>query len=148
MTKFAIPSVMERLNHPGNPLYGLVAQAKFLDAADKTLAKRLGLPFSRHCRLAKISFDTIVLQVDSAVWYSKLRFLGPDIVSFFQTEYGMPTITKVRIYVNPVASQRDKPMEKRPAMSPDIAGLLYNVAKATENQPLRQAWLRLAGNAF
>nr|VFK53046.1 MAG: hypothetical protein BECKTUN1418F_GA0071002_101615 [Candidatus Kentron sp. TUN]VFK53796.1 MAG: hypothetical protein BECKTUN1418E_GA0071001_101815 [Candidatus Kentron sp. TUN] len=147
--KFAIPSVTEKLAHPENPLYGLVIQAKFLNSAGRVLAKRLGLPISRHCQLAKISLDTIVLQVDSAVWYSKLRFLSPGIVTFFQTEYGMSTITKVRIYVDPPVLRDDKFVATGNCLhlSPDVAELLHNVAKGTENQALRQAWLRLAGNA-
>jgi len=143
--KFAIPSVIERLTHPGNPLYGLVAQAKFLDTTHKALAKQLGSPMNHHCRLAKISSDTIVLQTDSSVWYSKLRFLSPDIVTFFRTEYGMSTITKVRIYVNPPELPHDKP-GKRPQMPHNVAELLHSVAEATENPVLREAWLRLARN--
>nr|VFK13898.1 MAG: hypothetical protein BECKLPF1236A_GA0070988_100957 [Candidatus Kentron sp. LPFa]VFK29760.1 MAG: hypothetical protein BECKLPF1236C_GA0070990_100947 [Candidatus Kentron sp. LPFa] len=145
MAKFAIPSVMERLAHPGNPHYGLMTQAKLIEANDKALARRLGAPISRHCRLAKISTDTVVLQVDSSVWHSKLRFLGPDIVTFFRTERGMPMITKVRVYVDPAALRHDEPA-RRLRLSPNTGNFLRSVAKTTENEALRQAWLRLARN--
>nr|VFJ96044.1 MAG: Protein of unknown function (DUF721) [Candidatus Kentron sp. LFY]VFK20748.1 MAG: Protein of unknown function (DUF721) [Candidatus Kentron sp. LFY] len=148
MTKFAVPSVTERLAHPGNPLYGLAMQAKSFDASGKALAKWLGLPISRHCRLARISSDTVILQVDSSAWYSRIRFLSPDIVVFFQTKRGMPTIAKVCIYVDPLVLQHDEPVRKRPPrLSSSVGALLRNVAGITENQPLRQAWLRLARNA-
>nr|VFK39268.1 MAG: hypothetical protein BECKSD772F_GA0070984_103518 [Candidatus Kentron sp. SD]VFK44110.1 MAG: hypothetical protein BECKSD772E_GA0070983_103318 [Candidatus Kentron sp. SD] len=144
MTKFTIPSVTERLNHPGNPLYGLVMQAKFLDARGKALAKRLGLPLNRHCRLARISSDTVFLQVDSSVWYSKVRFLEPDIVTFFQTECGMPTVARVRIHVNPPLPCHGEPARGRPRLSSNVGEILRGVAAITENEALRQAWLRLA----
>nr|VFK39179.1 MAG: Protein of unknown function (DUF721) [Candidatus Kentron sp. TC]VFK40234.1 MAG: Protein of unknown function (DUF721) [Candidatus Kentron sp. TC]VFK54930.1 MAG: Protein of unknown function (DUF721) [Candidatus Kentron sp. TC] len=146
MAKFATPSVKERLTHPGNPLYGLMIQAKLIEANGKALAERLGSPINHHCQLAQISADTVVLQVDSSVWYSKLRFLGPDIVTFFRTERRMPMITRVRIYVNPAALRHDEP-GRRLQISSNVGNLLRNVAKTTQNEALRQAWLRLARNA-
>ncbi|MBT8420443.1 MAG: DUF721 domain-containing protein, partial [Gammaproteobacteria bacterium] len=118
-------SITDRLEHPGNPLYGVVAQAKYLDATGRALAKYLGPPASKHCRLATISLDTVVLYVDSPVWYSKLRFLGPDIVKFFQTHCGLTTTRKVSIHVDPfilqdVASRREVSDEKRLHLSPDV----------------------------
>lgn len=143
--KFATPSLMERLANPVNPLHSLITQAKLLDASGKALAARLGSPLNRHCRLARISLDTIVLQVDSSVWYSKVRFLRPDIVTFFRTEYRMLTVTKVRIYVTPPEPPDSEPRQ-RPQMSVSTAKLLRSVANATESPTLREAWLRLARN--
>lgn len=144
-------SVTDRLGHPGNSLYGLVAQAKYLDATGKALANYLGPPISYHCRLAAIFSDTVILYVDSPVWYSKLRFFAPDIVEFFRTHCGLTTTGKVSIHVDPflfrhAALRQEVPNEKYLRMSPNVAKLLRSVAHATADPVLREAWLRLSRN--
>nr|VFJ60068.1 MAG: hypothetical protein BECKFM1743C_GA0114222_102644 [Candidatus Kentron sp. FM]VFJ72687.1 MAG: hypothetical protein BECKFM1743A_GA0114220_106591 [Candidatus Kentron sp. FM] len=144
-------SITDRLTHPGNPLYGLVIRAEYLNTIGKALAEYLGPPISYHCRLATISFDTVVLCVDSPVWYSKLRFLGPDIVRFLRIHCELTTISKVSIRVDPFILQdivlRWKEENKRRLrLSPDVAKLLRNVAHATDNPALCEAWLRIAND--
>jgi len=139
-------SITERLDHPENPLYELVMQVKYLDATNKALAEYLGPPISHHCRLATISFDTIVLYADSPVWYSKLRFLSHDIVRFIQAYRGLRTLTKIRIQIDPLLSENDGSEKRNLYMSSHVAKLLRSIAGATDNPALREAWLRLAHN--
>ena len=137
-------SITDRLTHPENPLYRLIMQAKYLNETSKALAKHLGSPINQHCRLATISSDTIILYVDSPAWYSKLRFLSPDIVRFFQIYRGITTTSKVSVHVDPHVPQRETPGERHLCISPNVAKLLRNVAHASDNPRLCEAWLRLS----
>nr|VFJ62625.1 MAG: hypothetical protein BECKDK2373B_GA0170837_11126 [Candidatus Kentron sp. DK] len=142
-------SVADRLSHPGNPLYRLALQAKYLDAVDRALGEHLGPPINRHCRLAAITADTAVLCVDSPAWHSKLRFSGADIARFLREHCGLVMVGKVSIHVDPLllqtsASEREAPATERLRLSPSVEKLLRNVAHSTNNPGLREAWLRLA----
>jgi len=142
-------SVADRLSHPENPLYKLALQAKYLDALDKALGEHLEAPINRHCRLTAIVADTAVLCVDSSVWYSKLRFSGPDIARFLREHCGLVMVGKVSIRMDPrllqaPVSEREAPAPERSRMSPYVGKLLRGAANATNNPGLRDAWLRLA----
>lgn len=143
-------SITDRLAHPGNPLHGMVVQARYFDAIGKALAEYLGPPANEHCRLATVRGDKAVLCVDSPVWYSKLRFRGPEIVGFFRSRCRLEAIAGINIHVDPLLLQhtalRDAPPEKRPGISPGVASLLRGVATTGENPALTEAWLRLARN--
>ena len=140
-------TVVDQLTHPKNPLSGLVTQAKYLATINLDLHRHLGPPVNRYCRMAALRGDTAILQVDSSVWLSKIRFLSPDILAFLKTHLGPRAIRKMRIRVGPPVNNRPgKPSLGCLRLSPHAAECIRSTASTTDNPPLQAALLRLAAN--
>lgn len=138
--------VADQLTHPKNPLSGLVAQAKYLATINLDLYHYIGPPANRYCRIATLRGDTAILQVDSSVWLSKIRFLSPDILTFLKTHLGLRAIRKMRIRVGLPVNRPDEPSFERPRLSPHAAECIRSTASTMDNPPLQAALLRLAAN--
>lgn len=128
-----------------HPLHQLYERARYLEGLDRELATRLASPLNRHCRVAHVSRDTVLLHTDSPAWCSRLRFCVPQILTILQDQCRLPNIKRIRIRVIPeLSAPLNSTRTRRPTISHATSALLNNVAVATENPPLRSALLRLA----
>ena len=69
----------------GDPqLDGLLERARWLAVQSRLFAEALPRELSGHCRLANIRDDLLVVLVDSPAWATRLRMLGPSLLSELQ----------------------------------------------------------------
>lgn len=127
------------------PLRDLYVRARYLEGLNRKLDMHLGSPLNRHCCVAHVSRDSVLLHTDSPAWSSRLRFCTPQVLAILQDQCRLPNVKTIRIRVTP---QMPTPLNTthacRPTMSRATSSLLTNVAVATKNPALRRALLRLA----
>ena len=125
----------------------IVQRVGQIAALEEALADCLPPDCCRHCRVAGINGDTLVLVVDSPNWSARIRFHGHQIVRHFQNS-GKSGLRQVRIRVGPIARpeppapRRDQPLRLPTEAARGFAAL----ARATEDTELKRALARLAAH--
>jgi len=109
----------------------------------RTLQEHLPEPLNRHCTVANIQNDSLVLLTDSPVWSSRLRFHAPALLRELERRHAMH-LTKVLIRISPPEQARPVAVSHKPQMSATTAGLLRQVAASLSDPALGAALYRLA----
>lgn len=99
-----------------------------------------------HYHVANIRDRTVVIMTDSPVWTTRLRQLGPRILTVLQ-DSGRKHLLHVRVLCRPTQTTdhaRPAPVKKPPkTISQQSGRLIHQAASCIEDDGLRQALLRL-----
>ncbi|MGD8576364.1 MAG: DUF721 domain-containing protein [Thiohalophilus sp.] len=141
---FPIP-LYKLLRGEKNQLADLVTTARELRQLDNLLSTVLDQPLTDHCRIARYDAETLVIQVDSPVWSSRLRYYIPTLLQELkQNIQSLQGLKSIKLHVAPILPA---PAEKPPAnreISPAASRDIQAMAEAIEDPDLREALLRLA----
>jgi len=121
----------------------LLQQSQRLLQLTHTVQEHLPEPLNRHCAVANIQDDILVLITDSPVWSSRLRFHAPALLRELERRHAVK-LKSVRIRINPPEQPRPVTVRKPPEMSAATAGLLRQVAGTLDDPDLCAALHRLA----
>jgi hypothetical protein len=103
-----------------------------------------------HYHVANIQDRTVVIMTDSPVWTTRLRQLGPVILTILQNS-GRKNLLHIRVFSRPAQSPVAKPpvaATKKPRkISRQSCRLLNTAASSIADEGLREALLKLAGHA-
>lgn len=124
----------------------LVDHCARLERLSLLVAQRLPEPLDRHCRVANLAGDTLVLYSEGPGWTTRLRFFVPRLLEELRDAPEFRRVREIRIRPAP-----PKPPERAPARPPalpaPVAEHLRIVAPGMPTEALREALLRLAGRA-
>lgn len=123
----------------------LLQQSQRLLHLTRTLQEHLPEPLNRHCTVANIHNDSLILLTDSPVWSSRLRFHAPALLRELERRHAVH-LTKVQIRINPPEQVRPAAVSHKPRMSAPTAALLRQVASSVDDPALGTALRRLALN--
>ncbi len=123
----------------------LLQQSQRLLLLTCTLQEHLPEPLNRHCTVANINNDSLVLLTDSPVWSSRLRFHAPAILRELERRHAL-RLGKILIKISPPEQSRPVAVSHKPSMSATTAGLLRQVASTLDDSALGAALRRLAMN--
>lgn len=103
-----------------------------------------------HYHVANIQDRTLVIMTDSPVWTTRLRQLGPRILTIL-TNSGRKNFLHIRVFSRPARSAVARPAEPVKTgprqISRQSSRLLSQTASCIGDDRLRQALLRLARHA-
>lgn len=139
--------VSELVAQPTTRLQRLVLRARRLQALDRAFRERIGAPLNHHCRVANVEGDTATLHVDSPVWASRVRFLGPAVLGHLRELCAQPGLRSLSIRVRPPNCEAAAAPRRGAGLPAEAAALLRSVAQETADPGLRGVLLRLAGRA-
>ncbi len=109
------------------------------------MQEHLPEPLNRHCTVANIHHDSLILLTDSPVWSSRLRFHAPALLRELERRHALH-LTKVLVKISPPEQVRPVAVSQKPSMSASTAGLLRQVASTLDDPALGAALRRLALN--
>jgi hypothetical protein len=102
-----------------------------------------------HYHVANIRDRTLVIMTDSPVWTTRLRQLGPTILTVLQNS-GRKNILHIRVFCRPsqtVDFKPRQPVTQQPKLlSQQSSELIHQAASYIEDDNLRKALLRLANH--
>lgn len=119
----------------------LLAQTRELTALAEVMARGLSPHLLSHCRLANLRGGILVLQADSPVWASRLRYSLPALIEHLQG-HGWPQVKEARVRVKPPLPPALP--GRRAVMSDKTGTLLKTVAAACTDPEMAAAWRRLS----
>ena len=96
-------SIKQLLATPSNILYRLLQHSQTLEQLNYWLQASLPISLQPHCYIANLRNTTLVVHTDSSLWATRLRYLTPELLSRWQQEKNMPTISKIEIKIRPLA---------------------------------------------
>ena len=103
-----------------------------------------------HYHVANIQDRTVVIMTDSPVWTTRLRQLGPRILTILQN-CGRKNLLHIRVFSRPAQSPVARPAEsvktKPRQISHQSSQLLNQAASFIGDDGLREALLKLARHA-
>jgi hypothetical protein len=103
-----------------------------------------------HYHVANIHDRTVVIMTDSPVWTTRLRQLGPRILTILQNS-GRKNLLHIRVFSRPAQSPVARPPDsekiKPRQISRQSSRLLNQAATSIEDDGLREALLKLASHA-
>jgi len=125
-------------------LADLVTTARELRRLNQSLLSVLDQPLTDHCRIACCDTEQLVLQVDSPVWASRLRYYIPTLLQ--ELKQNIPDLQGLKSIKIHVAPASPPPAEKPPPqreISPAASRDIHAMAEAIEDPALREALKRL-----
>lgn len=100
-----------------------------------------------HYHVANIHDRTVVIMTDSPVWTTRLRQLGPSILTILQNS-GKQHLLHIRVFSRPTQSAPARPPQKNRTeprqISRQSSQLISQTAAFIEDDGLREALLKLA----
>jgi len=123
----------------------LVTTARNLRRLNLFLASVLDQPLTDHCQIARFEGDLLVLNVDSPVWASRLRYYIPTLLS--QLKQNIPYLQglkTIKITTTPPLPQPAAAPVKQRQISESAADDIQAMADTIADPELREALRRLA----
>ncbi|MBN2646162.1 MAG: DUF721 domain-containing protein [Thiotrichales bacterium] len=146
-TTQAWPNVKPLLSQTQGTLKNLLESAQFFQLLLETA--RDPLPNLLQTHLIGVAFEqqTLLLQIDHALFATQLRFYEPSILGAFQTHFPHLQLNRVKVRVQAL---EEKPRSKRSVSSypsSEDAEAMQQLSQEVESEALRQALLRLSQRA-
>ena len=67
-------------------------------------------PLVNYCRVANFRDGCLVIETDSAVWATQLRYLTPDLLNALRSKGNMPQLRSIKTHIQPSeVSEAKKP---------------------------------------
>jgi hypothetical protein len=123
----------------------LVTTARKLRRLNHFLASVLDQPLTNHCQIARFEGDLLVLNADSPVWASRLRYYIPTLLT--QLKQNIPDLQglkTIKITTTPPLPRPVAAPVKQRQISETAADDIQAMADTIADPDLREALLRLA----
>lgn len=137
-------SVGHLLNNSTTGLAKVVRRTKELQKLTATLKDMVDAPLSNHIYVANIRDQTLVIGTDSAIWHTRIKYLGPVILEQIRQLPGLERLQHIEFRIQPLTNQahndkfsglpqNDRPVGKDTAQSEDyLQQLLQRIEKKKE----------------
>ena len=146
MRKLKPVSVSSYFGQRGTSANRLLERSTQLQRLSRIVWGLLGTPWDRHCRVANIRDETLVLAVDSPAWSSKLRFQSPQILRSLERDHQL-RFKRIQVLVTPIGVTRDDRNGVRRQLSDTAGQLILQTAECVDDPGLSAALKRLAKRA-
>jgi len=103
------------IRYSSNTLLGQIVQkAKQLQTLEQQMRAHLAADLAKHCKVANYHHGCLVIETDSAVWATRLRYSTPDLLTSLRQEEKLYQLRSIRHYVRPkvpLAFEQSKPCD-------------------------------------
>jgi hypothetical protein len=140
-------SVRQLLSGSLTPLGRLMATGRRLGTANAALDEFLEEPLKGRVSVARAGRETLTLVAESPAWSARVRYLTPQILDHMRRRLENPRLSRMQIVTRPTESPAKPPPQRRARLSRRSAEHIESVAKASHNEALARALLRLAGRS-
>ena len=139
---FPSPQVCMKLlqSHLSNTL---LQKAHWLNNLNQQLLLILPMEFDGHVKVAGVHRSLLILEADSPVWATKIRFLSYEITKQLSVKTDLK-LKSIKVNIQPNASLRKKPIRKKPYISKYSAHQLESLADSIKYPRLQEALAKLA----
>jgi hypothetical protein len=125
-------------------LQSITGHARQLQSWQRVIQSCLNEPLCSHVQLANFRNGLLILQTDSPVWASKLRYLVPELVKQCRSHPAFQSLRDIRILVSPFRLTPEPEPPRRPTLSAASRQLLEKTADHIDHPGLKASLLRLS----
>lgn len=131
------------LGNISDQLKPMLERADHLDSLTRELRNILDESIAIHITVANLRDDTIIIAADSPVWATRIRYLAPVMLQFFQSRPGLSRCQKIQFKVLPREDVSQDVPVRTASLSASSAALVRSTAADIKHPDLAQALLRL-----
>lgn len=128
----------------------LYMHIKKISILNKHLSQYLVMPLKNHCTVAHYNNDILLINTDSSVWATKLRYCVPDILHIAKLKWGLSNLKTVRVNISPISNHHSTFTEtvynKKLALSKRSADFIESIAESIEDVSIKNALLRISNH--
>jgi hypothetical protein len=121
----------------------LKQRANWLRELNQNLYSVLPLEFHGHVQVASLHRDLLILEADSPVWASKIRYHSNDLSRRLSVKTGL-TIKSIKLRIQPAQTKPDAVKRKSLSISGHSAHQFESLAKSVKHPELKKALLKLS----
>lgn len=99
---------------------------------------------AQHCQVANLREAELIIEVNSAAWGMRLKFLTPELLKKLNAKNPEQPCKQIRYFIHPAYQEKKIPTRVRPAMSAESAQVIAEAAADISDPVLKAALLRLA----
>lgn len=136
------------VNGTKNELTTLMKKSARLTALDHAIKQHLSIPLANYCKVANLRQGKLIIQTDSSVWASKLRFDIPALLSKLRLDPQFASLAGIDFFVQPINTPSPPPTTIKPTPKFNISAqnrhLLLKTAENIRNERLRKVLEALA----
>lgn len=96
-------SVGHLLNNANAGLARIIQRSKELRKLTIALKNMVDAPLCDHIYVANIRENTLVIGTDSAIWHTRIKYLGPMILEQMQQISGLEKLQQIEFRIQPLA---------------------------------------------
>jgi hypothetical protein len=125
-------------------LHAISSHARQLESLQRIIQACLNEPLCSHVQLANYRKGLLILQTDSPVWASKLRYLVPELRKQCQLHPSFQSLRDIRILVAPFRAEPRPVQRPQPRLSAASRQILESTAENINDPGLKASLLRLS----
>ena len=124
----------------------IINKVKTLQKCNHLFKDYLDTELATHCEIANLNDNCLIVNVDSAAWLTRLRYLQHELLVKLRQDPVFSQVDLIRWHVQPkhYDGTTNSVSTAKLSMSHGSAHLLASTAASIENPALRDALLRLA----
>jgi len=103
----------------------------------------LGADCAKHCQVAGIRGNTLLLQADSATWGTRIRLNQNAILNSIATHKEFSKLTSLDVKIRPKITKRSRQIQRK-AISDDAKEIIAETAQGVNYPGLKNALLSLS----
>lgn len=127
-----------------NQVADLITTARKLCRLNQYILSVLDQPLTDHCQVARFEGDLLVLNTDSPVWASRLRYYIPTLLhELKQNIPDLQGLKTIKITTAPPSPEIEQSIVSERKISDAAASNITAMAESIEDTALREALLRL-----
>ena len=139
----SLSSLLSNANHS---LATMQAKVKFLQQLNLIWQQRVEMNLAQHTRVANYRENTLIIEADSPVWTTRLRFLIPDLINQLTKHFEFRHLKKIDWYIRPTEEKKldTKISKAKLKLTEQNADIIKQTAQTITNTYLQQALRDLA----
>ncbi|KPJ90654.1 MAG: hypothetical protein AMJ55_13250 [Gammaproteobacteria bacterium SG8_15] len=98
-------SVGHLLNNANAGLARIIQRSKELRKLTNALKNMVDAPLCEHICVANIRENTLVIGTDSAIWHTRIKYLGPMILEQMRQMSGLEKLQHIEFRIQPLTGQ-------------------------------------------
>lgn len=130
-------SVGHLLKSANTGLARIIKRSKELQKLSAALKNMVDEPLCKHIYVANIRDTTLIIGTDSAIWHTRIKYLGPMILEQMQQLPGLENLQRIEFRIQPLVPQLTSGVNKKD-LRVNAATAPQNIAESTGHN-LQQA---------
>ncbi len=145
MKPFSSKTIDSILQQDPHSILGLIQlKVSELKKINQLWQAEISPDIAQHSRVANLREGCLVIEIDSAAWAFRLRYLLPDLTKKLIKYPMLNTLKHIEWYIQPQFHLSSKPIKQMPILSDHSAHLLRNTAMNIKIKQLQDALVRLS----
>lgn len=129
--------------NPTALLSAIKNKAAQLSHLNNLLHAQLETLLTQYCRVANFRENILIIEVDSSVWATRLRYIVPELLQKLRREKEFHRLQEIKWYIRPAASEYKKKPTKSIKLSEQSSELIAETAEHISNPMLQTALKKL-----